>query len=83
MSRYKIINIQKVNPPEGATTQRWYQYIIGNKINTITNTSSGTEKEIRKIASDSVKRLNEKYLTNCKTKNFNCPVYESSFSSYL
>lgn len=83
MSRYKVIKVVKVEPPQGAVSKRWYQYVIGNEINTIISTRSGTEKEIRKIAADSVKRLNEKYLTNCKTKNFNCPVYESSFSGYL
>lgn len=83
MSRYKIINIQKVNPPEGATTQRWYQYIIANDINTITSLRAGSEKETQKIASESVKRLNEKYLTHYKIKSHNRPVYETSFSSYL
>ena len=83
MSRYKIINIQKVNPPEGATTQRWYQYIIANDINTITSFRSGTEKETRKIAAETVKRLNEKYLTHYKIRNYNNPVYETTSSTFL
>lgn len=83
MSCYKIINIQKVNPPEGATTQRWYQYIIANDVNTITSFRSGSEKETRKIATESVKRLNEKYLTHHKIKNYNKPVYENTSSTFL
>ena len=83
MSLYKIITIQKTNPPEGTTAKRWYQYIIANDINTITSKRSGSEQEIRKIAVAAVKRLNETYLTNCKTKHFNLPVNENSFSAYL
>lgn len=83
MSHYKIIKIQKVNPPEGATSKRWYQYIIGNDFNTITSLRAGSEKETREIAADSVKRLNEKYLTHYKMKNYNRPVNETSFSAYL
>lgn len=83
MSRYKIIKIQKVNPPEGASNQCWYQYIIGNEFNTITGIRAGSEKETRNIAADSVNRLNEKYLTRSKMKRHNNPVYESSISAYL
>ena len=83
MSRYKIIEVQKVSPPEGATTQRWYQYIIGNEYNTITSLRAGSEKETRKIASESIKRLNEKYLTHYKMKSYNRPVNETSLSIYL
>lgn len=83
MSRYKIISIQKANPPEGTTSKRWYQYVIANNINTITSTRAGSEKEVRKVAADAVKRLNDTYLTNCKTKHFNMPVNETSFSTYF
>lgn len=81
MSRYRIKSINKTNPPDGAISNCWYQYIIENDINTITSLSAGSEKEIRKVAAATVKRLNEKYLTNYKVK-YNNPVYENSLSSY-
>jgi len=83
MSRYKIKSIEKVNPPEGPSNKRWYQYIIANETNTITSFRSGSEKEIRKFAADTVKRLNEKYLTRYKVKIYNRPVSEVSFSAYI
>ena len=83
MSRYKILSIEKITPPAGAANKRWYKYIIANNYNTITSISSGSEKEIRKFALESAKRLNDKYLTRCKAKSYSKPVYEATFSTYL
>ena len=82
MSKYKIKSIEKVNPPEGVSFKRWYKFIIGNDINTIVNLRSGTEKEIRNFALESVKRLNEKYLTHIKFKAHK-PVNDLSLTNYL
>ena len=76
MSRYKIKSIEKITPPDGVTFKCWYKFIIANSYSTITNIRSGSEKEVRKFASETAKRLNEKYLTNCKVKNHNRPVNE-------
>ena len=83
MSIYKLKSITKISPPEGVMSKRWYQYIIENDLNTITSIRSGSEKEVRDIAVDSVKRLNEKYSTRGKIKHYNNPVYENPFTSYL
>ncbi|MFK5914384.1 MAG: hypothetical protein QM484_08410 [Woeseiaceae bacterium] len=80
MARYKLVSIEKISPPDGATFQRWYKFIIKNDHNTITNLRAGSEKEIRKFASESIKRLNEKYLTYIKFKPHN-PVYENNLPS--
>ena len=82
MSCYKLKSIEKVAPPEGAENLRWYKFIIANDKNTITNLRAGTEKEIRKFASELAKRLNEKYLTHINFK-IHKPVYEPGFTSYL
>jgi len=79
MSRYKILSIEKIASPAGATNKHWYKYIIANNYNTITSISSGSEKEIQKIASTAAKRLNDKYLTRCKAKSYSKPVYEATF----
>ncbi len=82
MSRYKLKSIEKVTPPDGVENLRWYKFIIANDKNTITNLRAGSEKEIRKFASESVKRLNEKYLTHIDFK-IHKPVYEINFASHL
>ena len=82
MSRYKLKSIEKITAPEGATNLRWYKFIIGNDKNIITNLRVGSEKEIRRFASESVKRLNEKYLTHINFK-IHKPVIEPGFTSYL
>ena len=82
MARYKIKSIEKVTPPEGATSLRWYKFIIENDKNTITNLRAGSEKEIRQFASESVKRLNEKYLTHINFK-IHKPVQENNMVSYM
>lgn len=81
MSRYKLKSIEKIVPPEGTTHKRWYKFIIANSYNTITNIRCGSEKEVRRFAVDAIKRLNDKYLTNCKVKVFNRPANEVSISS--
>ena len=81
MSRYKLKSIEKIVPHEGTTHKRWYKFIIANSYNTITNIRCGSEKEVRRFAVDAIKRLNDKYLTNCKVKVFNRPANEVSLSS--
>jgi len=82
MARYKLKSIEKVTAPKRATSLRWYKFIIANNNNTITNLRAGSEKEIRKFAYESVKRLNEKYLTHIDFK-IHKPVYEINFASHL
>ena len=82
MSRYKIKSIEQVTPPIGATDNHWYKYVIANDLNTITSLRSGSKKEVQKIAADSIKRLNEKYLTHINFK-IHKPVNEVNFSAYL
>jgi len=83
MSRYKLKSIEKIVPPEGTTHKRWYKFIIANSYNTITNIRSGSEKEVRRFARETIQRLNEKYLTSCKVKVFNRQVNEVSISSSI
>ena len=83
MSRYKLKSNEKIVPPEGSTYKRWYKFIIANSYNSITNIRCGSEKEVRRFASEAIKRLNEKYLTNCKVKVFNRPANEVSISTNI
>lgn len=83
MSRYNITSIERITPPAGAIDKHWYQYVIENNYNTITSKRSGSEREIRKFATETIQRLNEKYLTRCKVKNYNRTVNEISFSNVM
>ena len=82
MSRYKIKSIEQVAPPTGASSKHWYKYVIANELNTITSLRSGSIKEVREFATQSVKRLNEKYLTHIEFK-IHKPVNEVTLSTYL
>jgi len=75
MARYKIKSIEKVNPPEGTIEPVWYKFIIENDKNSITNLRSGSQREVKKFARESVKRLNEKYFTHVHFKKHK-PVFE-------
>ena len=82
MTRYKIKSIEKVIPPEGATELNWYKFIIENDKNTITNLRSGSKKEVKNFATESIKRLNEKYFTNVYFKKHK-PVYEMEHANHI
>lgn len=81
MSRYKITSMEKVAPPQGVTSKSWYKFIIENEFNAIINISSGSQKEIMHFARESVKRLNEKYLTHINFKTHR-PVNEIISANY-
>lgn len=82
MARYKVKSIEKAESPKGSTKSRWYKFIIENDKNTIINLRSGSREEVLSFASESVKRLNEKYLTHIQFK-IHKPVYENTISSHL
>lgn len=80
MSRYEIKSLERVNAPYGLQGESWYQFVIENDINSITGFRRGKKKDVFKVVTDSVRRLNETYLTNFKMKHFNKPVNEISYS---
>ena len=82
MACYKIKSIEKTVAPQGASNMRWYKFIIANDKNIITNLRSGSKREVIEFAAESVKRLNEKYLTHIQFK-IHKPVYEKSMASHL
>ena len=61
MSVYKIIAIEKAASPEGAGDGNWYNYIIANEHNTIVGYRNGSLHEVKLVAKDCVKHLNEKF----------------------
>lgn len=81
MAHYKIKSIERVTPPEGTTELKWYKFIIENDKNTIINLRSGSKKDIQIFATESIKRLNEKYFTHVHFKTHK-PVYEMEPSNH-
>ena len=75
MAHYKVKSIEKIDPPEGAENMKWYKFIIENDKNSIINLRAGTKKDVHDFATESVKRLNEKYFTHVHFKSHK-PVYE-------
>ena len=82
MARYKVKSIEKAIPPEGAIGLSWYKFIIENDKNTITNLRSGSKIEVQNFATESIKRLNEKYFTHVHFKEHK-PVYEMEFTNHI
>ena len=82
MTCYKIKSIEKTVAPPESSNICWYKFIIANDKNTITNFRSGSKCEVMEFATESVKRLNEKYLTHIQFKTHK-PVFENSMSSHL
>ena len=81
MALYKIKSIERVTAPEGTTELKWYKFIIENDKNTITNLRSGSKKDIQIFATESIKRLNEKYFTHVHFKTHK-PVYEMESTNH-
>lgn len=61
MSEYKIISIERDLAPQGAQPGKWYCYVISNQYNTIVGYRSGTRSEVKNIADECVRRLNNQY----------------------
>lgn len=80
MTRYRIDSIEQVTSPKGTTESIWFKFIIQNDKNIITNFRSGSKKEVREFAKESVKRLNEKYFTHVHFKTHK-PVYEIDYNT--
>jgi len=83
MAIYKVISVKKTEPPQATGSKNWYQYVIQNGLNTITSLRSGTKNEVMDFAIEAVNRLNEKYSTKSRVKNYNRPVNENIFAAYL
>ena len=80
MARYKVKSIEKVAATEGAEEMKWYKFIIENDKNTIVNLRAGSKKDVHNFASESVKRLNEKYFTHVDFKALK-PICEMDISN--
>lgn len=83
MSRYQIKSIERVTAPYGMPGENWYQFVIANEYNTINGFRCGKKKDVLKMVTDSVNRLNEKYSTGFKVKTFNKPVSDTGYSAFF
>lgn len=61
MSRYKLISIEKSLTPQGAQDDSWYCYVIASENNTLIGYRTGSRHEVKKIAEECVRQMNDKY----------------------
>ncbi len=61
MSRYRIVSIEKSVTPQGAQDDNWFCYVIASENNTIIGYRVGSRHEVKQIAEDCVRQMNDKY----------------------
>jgi len=57
---YRVTSVSKSAPPEGAEGGTWYCYELARGSATITGYRQGTQKEVRRIAEEIARGLNER-----------------------
>ena len=76
MSRYKVVSVQSCVAPQGAQDDNWYCYIIANENNTIIGYRAGNLDEVKKVAQDCAKQMNDKYSGRVRY-DFSRPAYQN------
>jgi hypothetical protein len=61
MSRYEVVSVQTSVAPQGTQDDNWYCYIIANENNTIIGYRAGNKHEVKKVAEECPKQMNDKY----------------------
>lgn len=74
MQKYRLLMLEKTQPPTDAKTKRWYRYVITNGITEINGYRSGTEKEVREFSKNCIKHLNKDLKQNNRPHTFR-PAY--------
>ena len=58
--RYRVISIEKSDPPEGMTEGNWYRYVIGQGKSRIEGLRLGNLKSVREHVMGVAENLNER-----------------------
>lgn len=59
---FEFVELEQVEPPEGADEGRWYRYVISRGDQSIVGHRRGTKKKVRAAVNDIVERMNERRL---------------------
>jgi hypothetical protein len=59
-SQFTLVSVEKIDPPEGATGDTWYRYVIERGISTIVGNRAGTLKQVTNYAREYTAELNER-----------------------
>lgn len=57
---YRVVSIEKADPPQGLAGNIWYQYVIARGTSIIEGMQAGNATEVRKHAEEFADRLNER-----------------------
>ncbi len=59
-NKFDIMNIEKIETPDGMTGDNWYQYVVGQGSSEIKGLTVGTLKQVTEHANKVVDDLNER-----------------------
>ena len=57
---FKVTSVKKIDPPSGASGERWYQYVIGRGESAIKGKRAGTMKSVKRHAEEFADNLNRR-----------------------
>ena len=64
---YKVLVVEKTDPPEGMDDGNWYRYVIGHERSKIECVRNGTEKAVTQHAEAYAENLNTRTLSGYST----------------
>ena len=76
MSRYQVISVEKSVTPQGAQDDNRYCYVIASENNTIIGYRAGSQHEVKQMAEDCAKQMNNKYSGKVRY-DFSRPAFHS------
>ncbi len=59
---YKIVSVQRAEPPRGAEGSDWHRYVIAQGTNTINGWRQGNLEAVTRVFEEFVAQLNERQL---------------------
>ncbi len=59
---YKIVSVQRAEPPRGAEGSDWHRYVIAQGTNTINGWRQGNLEAVTRVVEEFVTQLNERQL---------------------
>jgi hypothetical protein len=59
---YNLVSIEKTQPPVADEKGSWYQYVIANKITTVSGRRRGSKDEVTHFVKSCIQRLNTRHL---------------------
>ena len=59
-NKYRVISVDKTEPPAGMKDDKWYRYVIGQGTSRLEGTRQGTLNTVTRHAEEFAQNLNER-----------------------